>query len=166
MKKLFVVLSVLIIASCNNGNREVKDLSGKNYTLQYYADWHIDTLESGFDKDHSFTINAQEEDAFIAFDMIDYPVKEAEILKAKIDQHFNQTITNATVTTFDTWGKYKGKGAVIKGNIMGVMEGKFTIFVHSDANHSFVMSSQILDNDERKYRPNLDLVAQAFQLKD
>jgi hypothetical protein len=166
MNKLLIIFYIILLASCNSSSRIVKDLSSKNYSLKYYGDWYVDSLESDFDKEHSFTINSQEADAFISFDIIDYPVKEVELLKAKIDQHLNQTITNATVTSFDTWGKYKGKGARIKGNIMGLMEGQFIIFIHSEANHSFVMMSQILDNDEQKYKANLNLIADQFQLKN
>ncbi|MCX6322689.1 MAG: hypothetical protein NTZ41_00630 [Sphingobacteriales bacterium] len=71
----------------------------------------------------------------------------------------------STYSRFSQWGKYKGSGVILKGRIMDTYPGEIKVFSYSNSKVSFLVVSQIFDDDKKLDQPGLKVIENSFQLK-
>jgi hypothetical protein len=135
------------------------------YSLKYQADWELDTADMETDMDSYFTINSSNENTFVSFSFFKQPIDEAAYLAQQVSYHLNKTMKYAKVNNFDTYGQYKGKGARIRGKILGLLDGEIEIFVRSSEGISFLVVSQVFESDIEMDMSGIRLIETSFRLK-
>lgn len=161
--RLFALMMTLL--SCHTAVKEPKVMNEQYYSLQYDEDWVLDTFDEDFDPDYYFLISSRDKDAFVSMFFYEGSIDPATLLADKVAQHSGATITDAEVSRFARWGKYEGSGALLKGNLMGLGAGEISLFACSGKTISFLVVTQVLRADRKKYKASFDMVEQSFQLK-
>ena len=72
---------------------------------------------------------------------------------------------NSKLTRFSQWGKFTGSGAILRGMIMDTYPGEIKLFSYSNKQISFLIVSQIFDDDKKLDQPGLKVIENSFQLK-
>lgn len=181
MKDILITILLISIISCAS-NSEKKEsvefinvkkglilkkkfLDRPTYKLEYPYKWYIDSTDSDFDIDTYFSLDSPTEGAFTKFIFFNTTIDEKEHLSEQIKEHLKVTIKKGTVTYFDNWGKYNGHGASIKGKFLGVFKGELKLFIHSTDSSSFLIFSQLLDDDKSSDEEGLRIIESSFQFK-
>ena len=181
MKNLLITISVIFIFSnCSNSNENIHEekfkprinsivkkifLKRPTYNLEYPYNWYIDSTDSDFDIDNYFSIDSKSESGFVKFIFFNTQLDEEVHLKEQIKEHLKVTVKNGTVSYFNKWGIYTGQGAIIKGKMLGVFKGELKLFVHSNDSSSFLIFSQILDEDKLRDEQGLKIIENSFLKK-
>ncbi|HEV7232214.1 MAG TPA: hypothetical protein VGO45_12835 [Bacteroidia bacterium] len=140
-------------------------LERPHYKMNYYTSWTIDSTDTDYDIDSFFSLNTASNNGTICFFIFNEAVDEQTHLDAQIQAHLEKVIKHGEVTKFDSWGKYKGHGALIRGKILGALKGEVCIFVHSGDSCSFLNVSQYYNSDRETDLPGLKLIEKSFTLK-
>lgn len=169
MLKLHLVLCCLLFwagsfAGDQSSAPAEKNISRAGYSLRYYADWLLDTADTDVDMDRSFTLN-KNENTFVSFTFFKQPIDESAYLAEQVKFHLSKTMKFGKVNTFDTYGQYKGKGARIRGKILGLLDGEIEIFVRSSNTSSFIVVSQIFESDKEDDMAGVRFIESSFLLK-
>src|SRR6185369_434312 len=165
MKLLLAIGAAAFIMSCHpvgtkNSGALLPDtisISRPSYELKYLSTWKIDSSDADFNIDTYFSIDAPVEDGTSVFFIFNVPVNEDNQVKAQVNAHLKKVMKNGTVTYFDHFGKFEGRGALIDGKMMGLWQGKTKIFCHSGDSTSFLVVSQYLVSDSAKVLPGFNL---------
>jgi hypothetical protein len=181
MKILFLFIITLSILSCTDNSvkknettepdfkNEVvvkkKFLKRQSYKMEYPFSWKIDSSDHDYDIDNYFTLDSPSDGCFATFMFFNTNIDEKEHLDEQVKEHLKGTIKNGIVSYFDKWGEYKGHGAIIKGKLLGVFKGELKLFVHSSDSSSFLIFSQLNDEDKLKDEDGLKLIEASFRLK-
>jgi hypothetical protein len=142
-----------------------KTLDRPHYQMNYYSDWSIDSTDKDFDLDSYFSLNTASGSGTISFFIYNTTVDEKKHLDAQIKAHLDKIMKDGNVSLFETWGKYKGHGAIIDGKISGTMRGEVTIFVHSCDTFSFLVAYQLFKSDKERDLPGFHLIEKTFKMK-
>jgi hypothetical protein len=169
MNKLFrfclCLLLPVLLTACS-GRKHAKILNEQNYSLQYDEDWYLDNYDEAFDPDYYFLISSRDENAFISMFFYEGNKDAAALLQEKAAQHIDRTITVTSQRLIGSWGNYKGSGMVIKGMLMGTEKAELTLFVHSDTHMTFLVVSQVLEADKKKFAASFKLVENSFRIRE
>lgn len=164
MKK--ILLPVVFLISCMAGNmlyaQEHQTIKRDKFSLKYPAAWKIDTEDEDYDPDALFSIDSPDGENMIMFVLFDASMDAEELLKTQMDAFTAEVLKKPEVITFDTWGKYKGKGKILKGKLLGVYSGFVRIFVFSDDNKTLMVVEQCSDKDYTELKKDYDLIASSF----
>ncbi|WP_437304352.1 hypothetical protein [Sorangium sp. So ce388] len=96
--------------------------------------------------------------------VFDAPTEPADNVQAHIDAFVPRLIWAPARTPFTMWGKYAGRGVLLKGKLLGVNEGSARVFSHANDKRSFVAVEQRYDDDMERVKPGLELVESSFEL--
>ncbi|MGG9972191.1 hypothetical protein ACQ33O_10390 [Ferruginibacter sp. SUN002] len=181
MKKFIVLIIIPFLFSCSINSNEDKNkeenkiekpivvkkrfLARPNYKMEYPDNWTIDSTDSDYDIDTYFSLNSPSNGAFASFMFINTKVDEQEHLDLHIKEQLKVTMKNGTVSYFEKWGDYIGHGATIRGKLLGIFKGDLKIFVHSNDTSSFLILSQLSDEDKLKDEEGLKLIESSFRTK-
>lgn len=142
-----------------------KIISRQGFQVEYPKDWYIDTTDSDFDIDSNFSIDSPSDGSFTNFMIFNTKIDDKEQLDAQIKEHLKTTMKKGTVSYFDKWGEYQGKGATINGKLLGVYKGELKIFAHSTDSGSVLIVSQMLDGDKAKDEEGIKTIETSFRIK-
>lgn len=140
----------------------VNELNRERYRLQYPGNWKIDTSDKDHDPDHLFSIDSPGS-AFAMFVLGKGETVPEETLQMQIAE-FQKVMSNPVIQEVGQYGSYPGKGAVLKGRIMGIRT-TIKVFSLCQDQTTVMITQQFADEDEPKVRAGFALIEKSFSLK-
>ena len=145
-------------AQTDNPTRLTRD----RFELLYPANWKIDVADEDYDPDQMFSIDSPGA-TYVMFVLGDLETDPAESLQAQIDS-FSQLMGTPVIQTFESYGKLDGKGAILKGKILGIkMTAK--LFACYSQEMTVIIVQQYPDEDIEYVQNGLDIIEESFMLK-
>ncbi len=172
MRSITFSLFVIFLIACNLNPKKADKVSAKpikldrtHYKMNYAGDWKVDSSDKDFDWDSYFTLDSKSASGFISMFIFDTGIDVKNAVDQQIKAHLEKTMKDGSVTLFENWGNYKGKGANIKGELMGSFKGNINIFSYSTDSSGFIAVYQIMDSNSETDLPGIDLIKSSFHLK-
>jgi len=166
MQKVIRLTLALLLFTLTAGAQNMKTIDRDSFSLKYPSSWTIDTKDEDYDPDALFSLDASAEGATMMFMIFDAVIDVEEMLKAQREAMTSELIKKpSSITNFQEWGNYKGKGILIKGKIMGVLKGQVKIFIYTDDNKSMLVMEQIYDSDMVVTGVEFEQIAKSFKFK-
>lgn len=163
MKPLITALLLCCIAGPALQAQQHATIQRDGFSLSYPADWKIDTEDEDYDPDALFSIDSPDGENMIMFIIFTAAVDPDDLLEAQVDAFSGELVKNPGITTFDSWGKYKGKGKLLKGKLLGVFSGFVRIFVYGDEHKTMLVVEQCYDKAYAAgLKKDYDLIAASF----
>jgi len=159
-----LLLSVLISCSFIAVAQRPGTISREDFSLQFPADWTIDTDDPDYNPDSLFSLDAPDDASMIMFIIIDMEIDEEEMTKNQVEA-FSNLVKDAKITRFDTWGRYKGTGTMLSGLIMGHYKGNVRIFVRSTGERTLLVVQQFYDVNYDELKKGFELIERSFKFK-
>lgn len=164
MKK--TLLSLVLLLSCTAvttlSAQEHATIKRDKFSLKYPSAWKIDTEDEDYDPDALFSIDSPDGENMVMFVLFDASMDAEELVKTQMDAFTAEMLKKPEVTSFESWGKYKGKGKLLKGKLMGVYNGFVRIFVFADDSKTLMVVEQCGDKDYVSLKKDYDLIASSF----
>ena len=164
-KFLFFTFFFLQAQSTYSQKQKENIINRTAYMLHYDASWHVDSSDNDFSFDSYFSLDTRSNNGAVTFFIFDTPTDPAEHIEAQVKAYLAKIMKNGSVTYFEKWGSFSGKGALIKGKLLGSFSGEIRVFSYSNNNLSFLIVSQLFDEDKPMDQPGLDLIEKTFRLK-
>lgn len=139
-----------------------KKLARDRFELLYPANWKIDVADEDHDPDHMFSIDSPGS-SFVLFVLGEMETDPAESLQEQIEA-FSKFMGKPAIQPFSRYGKLHGKGAILRGKIMG-MKVTVKAFACYSQGMTAVIVQQGPDEDMQNVKGGLELVEQSFVLK-
>jgi hypothetical protein len=168
---LFGIILTTVLPSCISGKKaevsssENKSVNRKTFSVEYRPGWYIDTLDDDYDADKRFSINTDTGENYIAFYLFDEAISIEDHVNTMIETNKELIMRDGVVTPFSSWGKFKGKGAIMSGSFFSTNKGKIKIFAYTTAKKGFLIFQQTYDTDEALYKEGFDLIEKTFEIK-
>jgi hypothetical protein len=169
---LFIaIILTTILSSCLPGKNSelsssnIKSTNRKTFSVQYPAGWYIDSLDDDFNPDKLFSINTDSGENYISFYLFDEAISIEDHVNTMVETNKELIMRDGVVTPFSSWGKFKGKGAVMSGSFFSANEGKIKIFAYTTAKKGFLIYQHTYNSDEALYKEGFDLIEKTFELK-
>ncbi len=139
-----------------------KTLKRKRFKLLYPANWKIDVADEDYDPDSMFSIDSPGS-SYVLFMLGNLEVDPDSAVKDQIDA-FTRLMGTPSVERFESYGKLQGKGAVLKGRIMGVRTTVkvFCCYLNGVA---VIIVQQYPDEDLKYVKDGLLLIENSFVLQ-
>lgn len=132
------------------------------FSLLYPGNWRVNTDDDDYQPDHLFALESPGS-SFTMFAFFEQPADVAENLEDQVDE-YKPLLSGRERMDFEQWGGHWGKGAGLKGRIMG-FPAQVRIFCASADGFSFTVVEQSFEEDLAKVKPGLLLIEQSFKLK-
>jgi len=133
--------------------------------MQYPAGWAIDTADEDYDADALFSINAPNGESMVMFVIYDMALDTADLMKKQEDAFTAELLKKPAISHFNSWGRYKGSGKVLKGKLMGIYKGFVRIFIYTDGKKTLTVIEQCSDKDYEGLKKDYELMASSFEFK-
>jgi len=132
------------------------------FQLQYPSNWKIDVEDEDYDPDGMFSIDSPGS-AFVMFVIGPGKTEPEANLQIQIRQ-FEKLLSSTVISRFERYGRFTGKGAILKGKAMGV---KMTVKVFSFRQNGLtvMITQQCPDEDLKQAQAGLSLIESSFSLK-
>ena len=168
MKKIILVsVLTLCIAAPGIYAQSIKTvtISRDTFALKYPENWKIDKEDPDYDPDALFSIEAPDDQNMIMFFVFNTVIDSDEMLKEQIKSLSEALIKNPEVSDFTSWGKYKGKGKLLKGKFLGVYKGYIRLFCYEDQHKSMFVMEQVYDSATDLVKAELKTIVDSFTFK-
>jgi hypothetical protein len=143
----------------------MKEIKRDSFSLKYPEKWKIDKEDPDYDADALFSIEAPDDENMIMFFVFNTVLDADEMLKEQIKALTESLLKNPEITDFSDWGKYKGKGKLLKGKFLGTLKGYIRLFFYEDDHKSMLVMEQIYDSASDEVRTGLRSIADSFSFK-
>ncbi len=167
MRRCFRVSSCLLVHRriCTRAKDGREGAGSRALQMKYDAKMKVDSSDADFDFDSYFTFNTPSDNGFVSFFIFNVKIDEEQAVKDQVAAMSKEVMKEPTVTKLETWGKYKGHGAVMKGKLMGLMKGEIRIFAYGTDDRSILVVYQVYESDKPLDLPGLELMEKTFTLK-
>ena len=166
MKKLILAFALLFCISASGLYAQtMKTITRDSFSLKYPEKWKIDTEDPDYDPDALFSIDAPDEQNLIMFFVFNAVIDTDEMLTEQIKAMSESLLKNPEITDFTDWGKYKGKGKILKGKFLGVYKGYIRLFFYADDHKSMLVMEQVYDSATDEVKAELKSIADSFTFK-
>jgi hypothetical protein len=139
-----------------------KKLIRKQFELQYPSNWHVDVDDKDYDADHMFSIDSPG-NAFVMFAIGAGEMAPEDNLKIQLEQ-FEKIMSSLSVEKFEKYGRYQGKGATLKGKILGTRT-TVKLFALKHDGLTVLLTQQCPEEDLSSVQAGLDLIENSFLLR-
>lgn len=163
MKILLTTILLCCIAGTTLLAQQHLTIKRDGFSLNYPADWKIDTEDEDYDPDALFSIDSPDGENMIMFILFTEPVDAENLLQAQVDAFSGELVKKPEITSFNSWGNYKGEGKLLKGKLLGVFNGFVRIFVYGDENKTMLVVEQCYDKAYDTLKKDYDLMASSFR---
>ena len=133
----------------------------EKFKLKYPSNWNINVEDKDYDPDGMFSIHSPGS-AFVMFAFVAGETTPEDSLRAQI-RPFEKKMVHPTVSQFEKYGRYSGKGAIMKGRIMG-MRTTVKLFSFRQNDLEVMMTQYCLDEDMIRVQPGFRLIEGSFAL--
>jgi hypothetical protein len=130
------------------------------FQLQYPTNWKIDVNEEDYDPDQNFSIDSPGS-AFVMFAIGTEELEAEESLRIYLRQY--EKLGSVAIERFERFGRYTGKGAIVKDKSMGV-RSTIKLFAFNQKGSSFMITQHWPDEDLKKVQAGLNLIENSFSL--
>ncbi len=127
----------------------------------YPDNWTLDTDDEEFDEDHRFCIKSPGV-CLVNFNIKESSADPAVSMEKEVKDCVAQLMKEPSREEFTIWGRYKGRGALLSDNILGMQKGKLKVFSCSTTTHSFTITEVYYDDDIDKAGPGFKLIENTF----
>lgn len=135
------------------------------FSFLYDSTWVLDKADADYNPDSFLSFDSRTKNGFITIIIYDHPTDSKKNVNDQLAEHRATTMKTSTYSRFSQWGKYKGSGVILKGRIMDTYPGEIKVFSYSNSKVSFLVVSQIFDDDKKLDQPGLKVIENSFQLK-
>jgi hypothetical protein len=139
-----------------------KKIVRERFQLQYPANWKIDVDDEDYDPDQMFSIDSPGS-AFVMFIIGTAELDPEEHLQIQI-RHHEKLMGRMSIDRFEKYGRFRGKGATLKGRIMG-SRTTVKLFAFQQGGLSLMIAQQCPDEDLKRVQDGLNLIETSFALK-
>lgn len=133
------------------------------FSFEYPGNWKVEAEPPEYEPDHHVSIESPGS-CMLMLLVFDTPIDPADSVQAQIDAFVPRLLSAPARTPFTTWGKYTGRGMLLKGKLLGLNEGSVRVFSHADDRRSFTAVEQCFDEDMKQVKPGFDQVESSFAL--
>jgi len=166
MKKLILAFaSLFCISSAGLYAQTIKTINRDSFSLKYPEKWKIDKEDPDYDPDALFSIDAPDEQTLIMFFVFNTVIDADAMLNEQIKAMSESLLKNPEITGFNDWGKYKGKGKILKGKFLGVYKGYIKLFFYADDHKSMLVMEQVYDSATDDVNTELKSIVDSFTFK-
>jgi hypothetical protein len=139
-----------------------KKLIREVFELQYPSNWHVDADDKDYDPDYSFSIHSPG-NAFVMFDLGAGEAEPEDILQIQLRQ-FEKVMSNPAMDRFERYGRLTGRGATLKGMIMG-SKTIVKLFAFGQDGLTIMIAQSCPDDDLERVQDGLSLIESTFTLR-
>jgi hypothetical protein len=139
-----------------------KKLAREKFEIQYPSNWKIDTEGKDYDPDHMFSIESPGS-AFVMFVIGPGETVPEDTLKEQIRQ-FEKLMGSPDIERFERYGGLTGKGATLKGRILGIRTTAKLFAFHEDG-LTVMITQSCPDEDLQPVQAGFSLIENSFTLK-
>jgi len=166
MKKTILAFALLLcISTAGLYAQPRKTITRDSFSLKYPEKWKIDKEDPDYDPDALFSINAPDDQDMIMFFVFNTVIDADEMLTEQIKALSESLLKNPEITDFIDWGKYKGKGKILKGKFLGVYKGHIRLFFYADDHKSMLVMEQVYDSAKDDVKADLKSIIDSFTFK-
>jgi len=166
MKKAILALALLFCISASRLYAQtMTTITRDSFSLKHPEKWKIDKNDPGYDPDALFSIDAPDEQNMIMFFVFNTVIDADEMLTEQIKAMSESLLKNPEITDFTDWGKYKGKGKMLKGKFLGVYKGYIRLFFYADDHKSMLVMEQVYDSATDDVKAELKSIVDSFTFK-
>jgi hypothetical protein len=138
-----------------------KTLVRDRFQLQYPSNWRIKVDDEDYDPDAMFSIESPGS-AFVMFVIGAGETKPEDTLQSQI-RPFEKLMNRPVVTRFERYGRFTGKGAILKGKVMGIRTTTRLFSLYQNG-LTVMVTEQCPDEDLKPVQPGLSLIEKSFSL--
>lgn len=137
-------------------------ITRERFRLEYPSNWSVDVNDDDYDPDQNFTIESPGS-AMVMFIIGTIETDPEENIQAQIAA-FRKAMGSPAITRFDQYGNYQGKGAILRGTIMG---SRTTVKVFSFCADGLtaIIAEHTPDEDMKYVKSGLALIEKSFSLQ-
>jgi len=166
MKKNILALVLMFCISASGLYAQtMKTITRDSFSLKYPEKWKIDKEDPDYDPDALFSIDAPDEQNMIMFFIFNTVLDTDEMLSEQIKALSESLLKNPEITDFTDWGKYKGKGKILKGKFLGAYKGYIRLFFYADDHKSMLVMEQVYDSIKDDVKADLKAIIDSFTFK-
>ena len=166
MKKIILALTLVFCISASALYAQtMKTIARDSFSLKYPEKWKIDKEDPDYDPDALFSIDAPDDQNMIMFFVFNTVIDADEMLTEQIKALSEALLKNPEITDVTDWGKYKGKGKILKGKFLGVYKGYIRLFFYADDHKSMLVMEQVYDSSTSDVIADLQSIADSFTFK-
>jgi hypothetical protein len=142
--------------------KETQKINRDKFKFEFPGNWSVNKHEDDYDPDTMFSVDSPGS-TYVLFMFDDVETEPSENLQQQVEA-FSNLMGKVSTSKYNTYGKLKGEGAIVKGKIFGlkVTVKIFTTFIHGT---SVIIVQQSHDEDLRYVKNGLDLIETTFQIK-
>lgn len=137
--------------------------SGAGFSFRYPGNWKVKAEAEKNEPAHHVNVESPGSCVAMIFSF-DVRIEPATSVRAQVDAFVPKLMASPARSTFGTWGKYSGEGALLRGKLLGLSPGSLRVFSHATEARSFVIVEQCYDEDMKAVKPGFDLVERSFDL--
>ena len=164
-KTILAFVFLFCISASGLYAQSLKTITRDSFSLKYPEKWKIDKEDPDYDPDALFSIDAPDEQNLIMFFIFNTVIDANEMLTEQIKAMSESLLKNPEITDFTDWGKYKGKGKILKGKFLGVYKGYIRLFFYTDDHKSMLVMEQVYDSATDEVKAELKSIADSFTFK-
>ena len=163
MRAFYLVLLLCILTFASSAQNKLIDQ--RLYSMQYDANWSIDSTDPDYNPDSYFAIDADENAVFI-LTIFEEELDLDELLMVFVKSFKGKLLENLkSEKDISSWGKYKGSGKLLNGESPGYPPLVVRIFCLTEAGRSYAMIIQMHEDDVEKHKAGFELIENSFSLK-
>lgn len=136
-----------------------QDLEGKLYRLKYPRNW---TLDENYSRENEYYLSVDSPGGSYAIFTI-YDCKTDTQKNVDNAESHGYEFTSPVRESFETWGKFSGKGVVIKDK-WSRNTTEIRIFSHSTDTSGFMVVEYRYSSPMQRVEPGFELIADSFEL--
>ena len=166
MKKTILAFILLLCASAPALYAQtMNEIRRDSFSLKYPEKWKIDKDDPDYDPDALFSIDAPDDQNLIMFFVFNTVIDSDEMLTEQIKSLSGSLLKNPEISDFSQWGKYKGKGKIVKGKFLGVYKGYIRLFCYADNHKSMFVMEQVYESTTDNVKNELKAISDSFTFK-
>jgi hypothetical protein len=166
MKKTILTIALLFcISAAALYAQTMKIISRDSFSLKYPEKWKIDKEDSDYDPDALFSIDAPDDQNLIMFFVFNTVIDADEMLTEQVKALSESLLKNPEISDFTDWGRYKGKGKILKGKFLGTFKGHIRLFFYADKHKSMLVMEQVYDSATEDVKAELKSIIDSFTFK-
>jgi hypothetical protein len=144
----------------SGANAFVRDAFRFNYPKQ----WKVDDKDEDYDPDHMFLINTPGSSMMI-FAIYETERDLRDVIDAKVEGH-RKNIHGASRSKLENWGRYAGRGAILRGKFQGVKRTTVRLFAFHAVGKTFTVTEYAPDDEESSYAHGFQTIEDSFEVLD
>ena len=164
-KTVFSFVLLLCVISPAVYAQTMKTITRDSFSLKYPEKWKIDKEDPDYDADALFSIEAPDGENMIMFFVFNTVIDSDVMLTEQIKSLSESVLKNPEITNFTDWGKYMGKGKVLKGKFSGIYKGYISLFVYADKHKSMLVMEQVYDSATPEVKAEVKSIIDSFTFK-